>query len=84
MISTIFARSGGPPAAALTTSAASRKNSGPIAAGVIHRRILRDLNAAYQYLNSNAVVRKDDVAVMGYCWGGQRSFLYAATVRFAS
>jgi hypothetical protein len=35
MTSPIFARSGGPPAAALITSAASRKNCGPIAAGVI-------------------------------------------------
>lgn len=38
MISTIFTRSGGPPPAARTNSAASRKNCGPIAAGVtIHR-----------------------------------------------
>ena len=35
MISAIFARSGGPPAAALITSADSRKYCGPIAAGVI-------------------------------------------------
>jgi hypothetical protein len=34
IISTIFARSGGPPFAALITSAASRKYCGPIAAGV--------------------------------------------------
>ncbi len=34
MISAIFARSGGPPAAALITSADSRKYCGPIAAGV--------------------------------------------------
>ncbi len=34
MISAVFARSGGPPAAALITSAHSRKNYGPIAAGV--------------------------------------------------
>src|SRR5947207_15929701 len=35
MISIIFALSGGPPAAALITSAASRKYCGPSAAGVI-------------------------------------------------
>ena len=35
MISAIVARSGGPPAAALITSADSRKYCGPIAAGVI-------------------------------------------------
>ncbi len=33
MISIIFTRSGGPPDAALSTSAGSRKNRGPIAAG---------------------------------------------------
>jgi hypothetical protein len=36
MISAIFARSGGPSAAALITSADLRKYCGPIAAGVIH------------------------------------------------
>jgi len=35
MISAILVRSGGPPAAALTTSAESRKYCGPIAAGVM-------------------------------------------------
>lgn len=35
MISVIFTRSGGPPAAALITSAAWRKYCGPMAAGVI-------------------------------------------------
>ena len=35
MITASFARSGGPPTAALSTSNASRKYCGPIAAGVI-------------------------------------------------
>ena len=39
--------------------------------------VVRDLDAAYKYLNSNSSVKKDDIAVMGFCWGGQRSFLYA-------
>ena len=39
--------------------------------------VIRDLNASYDYLNKNAAVKKDDIAVMGFCWGGQRSFLYA-------
>lgn len=38
---------------------------------------VRDLNSAYAYLNSNSAVKKDNIAVMGFCWGGQRSFLYA-------
>ena len=37
MISAIIARSGGPPAARSITSAASRKNCGPIAAGVMRQ-----------------------------------------------
>ena len=40
-------------------------------------QVVQDLDAAYQYLQSNQAVRKDRVAVMGFCWGGQRSFLYA-------
>jgi len=40
LISAIFARSGGPPAAALTTSADSRKYCGPTAAGVITQSTL--------------------------------------------
>lgn len=39
--------------------------------------VIRDLNASYNYLNSNAAVKKDDIGVWGFCWGGQRSFLYA-------
>src|SRR5581483_5963681 len=39
--------------------------------------VVKDLDAAYQYLQSNAAVKKDDCAVWGFCWGGQRSFLYA-------
>ena len=40
MLSAIFVRSGGPPAAAAITSAASRKYRRPIAAGVITQRAL--------------------------------------------
>jgi carboxymethylenebutenolidase len=39
--------------------------------------VVRDLSSSYDYLNKNAAVKKDDIAVMGFCWGGQRSFLYA-------
>ena len=39
--------------------------------------VVRDLNSAYEYLNKNLTVKKDTIAVMGFCWGGQRSFLYA-------
>lgn len=36
-----------------------------------------DLDAAYEYLDSHAAVRRYRIAVWGFCWGGQRSFLYA-------
>jgi len=40
-------------------------------------QVVEDLDAAYRYLHSHSSVRQDQLAVMGFCWGGQRSFLYA-------
>lgn len=40
-------------------------------------RVVSDLDAAYQYLNSHPAVPKDCIAAWGFCWGGARSFLYA-------
>lgn len=39
--------------------------------------VTADLDAAYAYLNGLAAVRKDDVATIGFCWGGGQSFRYA-------
>ncbi len=39
--------------------------------------MVRDLNSAYDYLQSHAMVRQGQTGVIGFCWGGQRSFLYA-------
>lgn len=39
--------------------------------------VLRDLNSAYNYLQSHAMVRQGQTGVIGFCWGGQRCFLYA-------
>ena len=36
-----------------------------------------DLDATYGYLNGLQAVRKDDIATIGFCWGGGRSFRYA-------
>jgi len=36
-----------------------------------------DLDAAYGYLNGLPAVRPDDIATIGFCWGGGRSFRYA-------
>ena len=40
-------------------------------------RITRDLNAAFAYLNGLPAVRKGDIGVIGFCWGGGQSFRYA-------
>ncbi|HEX5635287.1 MAG TPA: dienelactone hydrolase family protein [Gemmatimonadales bacterium] len=40
-------------------------------------RIIADLDAAYAYVDALPAVRKGDVATIGFCWGGARSFLYA-------
>jgi carboxymethylenebutenolidase len=39
--------------------------------------IVKDLDAAYEYLESHAAVRKGRIGAVGFCWGGQRTFLYA-------
>ncbi len=40
-------------------------------------RITRDLDAAYAYLNRLPAVRRGDIGVIGFCWGGHQSFRYA-------
>jgi carboxymethylenebutenolidase len=39
--------------------------------------ITADLDAAYGYLNGLGAVHKDDIGVIGFCWGGGQSFRYA-------
>jgi carboxymethylenebutenolidase len=41
--------------------------------------LISDLNAAYQYLNSDSAVRKNDIAIMGFAAGAQKTFLYVTT-----
>jgi carboxymethylenebutenolidase len=41
--------------------------------------VISDLDAAYQYLDSNSVVKKDDIAIMGFAAGAQKTFLYVTT-----
>ena len=40
-------------------------------------QVTTDLDAAFDYLNGLQGVRKDDVASIGFCWGGGQSFRYA-------
>jgi len=39
--------------------------------------VVQDLDSAYRYLKSHALAQAERVGVMGFCWGGQRAFLYA-------
>ena len=39
--------------------------------------VIMDLNSALAYLQSLPDVRKDDIGVIGYCWGGGNSLLFA-------
>ena len=40
-------------------------------------RITADLNAVYAYVNGLPSVSKDQIGVIGFCWGGGQSFRYA-------
>lgn len=40
-------------------------------------RITADLDATYAYLNGLPAVHKDEIATIGFCWGGGQSFRYA-------
>lgn len=39
--------------------------------------IVQDLNSAIKYLQSLPYVKKDRIAVLGYCWGGGNSLFFA-------
>ncbi len=40
-------------------------------------RVTADLNAVYAYVNGLPSVAKDQIGVIGFCWGGGQSFRYA-------
>jgi carboxymethylenebutenolidase len=40
-------------------------------------RVTADLDAVYGYVNSLPAVAKDQIGVIGFCWGGGQSFRYA-------
>jgi carboxymethylenebutenolidase len=40
-------------------------------------RVTGDLNAAFAYLDGLPSVRKGDIGVIGFCWGGTQGFRYA-------
>lgn len=41
--------------------------------------VTADLDAVYQFVNRQPAVRKDDIATIGFCWGGGQSFRYATS-----
>jgi carboxymethylenebutenolidase len=40
-------------------------------------RVTADLDATYAYLDGLPAVRRGDIGVIGFCWGGGQSFRYA-------
>ncbi|MBI4460586.1 MAG: dienelactone hydrolase family protein [Acidobacteria bacterium] len=60
-----------------TASFATPDDANAAFRNVTDDQVVKDLDAAYDYLQSQPVVRRDRIGVMGFCWGGQRSFLYA-------
>ncbi len=43
--------------------------------------VIQDLTAAFNYLQSLSYVRKTSIVVLGYCWGGGNSLLFATRNR---
>ncbi|MDP3879116.1 MAG: dienelactone hydrolase family protein [Dehalococcoidales bacterium] len=39
--------------------------------------VMTDLNSAFNYLRSRPDVQQDNIGVIGYCWGGGNSLLFA-------
>jgi carboxymethylenebutenolidase len=42
-------------------------------------RVTADLDAVYAYVNGLPSVSRDQIGVIGFCWGGGQSFRYATT-----
>ena len=40
-------------------------------------RVTKDLDATYAYVNGLPAVARDQIGVIGFCWGGGQSFRYA-------
>ncbi len=46
-------------------------------AQLVPDQVTADLDAAYGYVTGLGAVRKDNIGVIGFCWGGGQSFRYA-------
>jgi carboxymethylenebutenolidase len=58
---------------------ASGDSGRKLVAQLVPEAVTADLDAAYGYLNGLPAVRADDIATIGFCWGGARSFRYATS-----
>jgi carboxymethylenebutenolidase len=45
---------------------------------LVSEAVTADLDATYAYLNGLPAVARDQIGTIGFCWGGGRSFRYAA------
>lgn len=48
-----------------------------LTATLVPDQVTADLNAVYAWLNAQPATRHDDIATIGFCWGGGQSFRYA-------
>jgi carboxymethylenebutenolidase len=44
---------------------------------LVPEQVTADLNSTYEYIDALPAVRKEDIATIGFCWGGGQSFRYA-------
>lgn len=58
---------------------ASGDSGRKLTAQLVPEALTADLDAAYAYANGLPAVKKDDIATIGFCWGGGQSFRYATT-----
>ena len=59
------------------TTPADPDSGRKLTALLVPEQVDADLDAAYGYLNALPAVQKDNIATIGFCWGGGRSFRYA-------
>ncbi|MGH7703987.1 MAG: dienelactone hydrolase family protein [Gemmatimonadales bacterium] len=50
-----------------------------LTAQLVPGQVTADLDAVYRYVNALPAVRRGDIGVIGFCWGGGQSFRYATT-----
>ncbi|MGH7582738.1 MAG: dienelactone hydrolase family protein [Gemmatimonadales bacterium] len=49
-----------------------------LVSGLADSAVVADLDATYRYVNGLVATRKDDIGIIGFCWGGGTAWKYAA------